>query len=108
MKMFRSVLGYAALAIAAMLSCVGLASATEKLVAYHYGRQAVAKVGGYGESVAKFKTEQAYQAGISGEKAPRTGSLTKQSHGFVLSNLVKAISGVAGGKIGVGAGAALA
>lgn len=101
MKFFRSALGYAALAIAACLNAVGYASANANLVEYHL-RTAIKEVGGWGESLAKFKAEAAYMANEEDWLSPSTGGLTKQSHGFI-QKMLASISGKEA-RIGIGAG----
>lgn len=97
-----SALRYAALALCAALSCVGLASVTEKLVTHHFARQALAKVGSYGESLAKWKAESSYMAGVDERPDTVSSGLTKQSNGFI-QKVLASISGEEA-RIGVGNG----
>lgn len=101
MKYFRSALGYVALAIAACLGAVGYASANANLVEYHL-RTAIKEVGGWGESLAKFKAEAMYMAGVDERPDTISSGLTKQSNGFI-QKVLASISGEEA-RIGVGNG----
>ena len=101
MKFFRSVLGYAALTIAACLNAVGYASANTNLVEYHL-RTAIKEVGSYGESIAKYKAEAMYMVGLDERPDTISSGLTKQSNGFI-QKVLASISGEEA-RIGVGNG----
>lgn len=108
LKICRSALGYACLALAAALSLVGYASAAESLTSYHL-RALALDTGRFGAETAKLKAELAYAHGDEYDDLCTSGSLTRESNGFrltsMIADLASTISGVAKGKIGVGAGA---
>lgn len=107
MRMFRSILSACCYALAMAVGCVGMASASEKLLTFHL-RQATAVIGHYGAESAKFEAELAFTREWSDERPDTvTGSLVRESNGFRLSSMIAdlaaTISGVAKGKIGISA-----
>lgn len=106
MRMFRSILSACCYALAMAVGCVGMASASEKLITFHL-RQATAVIGHYGAESAKFEAELVSQIGCDERTSTVTGSLTRESNGFRLSSMIAdlaaTISGVAKGKIGISA-----
>lgn len=102
MSILRRWSGYVALAIASCLSLIGYASAVESLTSYHF-RALALDSGSYGGETAKLKAELAHMQAIKAERTSSLTGLVAMSNHFVQTFLTK--SGVAEGKIGVGAGA---
>lgn len=102
MRMFRTLLGHLAFALASCLSLVGFASATESLTSHHF-RALALDSGSYGAETAKLKAELAHMQSIDAERTGSQTSLISLSNHFVQAFLTKC--GVAEGKTGVGAGA---
>ena len=102
MRLFRSVYGFMAMALAVCLPSFAVAAdARPDLVAAV--RYAVADVGNYGTCVAKANAELAYHVSADSVSSGVGAGLTKMSNGFVQKAL--AVREVAKGKIGVGAAA---
>lgn len=102
MRLFRSVYGLMALALAVCLPGFAVAAdARPDLI--DAVRYAVADVGNYGTCVAKANAELAYQVSADSVSSGVGAGLTKMSNGFVQKAL--AVHEVAKGKIGVGAAA---
>lgn len=102
MRLFRSVYGLMALALAVCLPSFAVAADArpDLITAVRY---AVADVGNYGTCVAKANAELAYQVSADSVSSGVGEGLTKMSNGFVQKAL--AVHEVAKGKIGVGAAA---
>lgn len=100
MRLFRSVYGLMALALAVCLPSFAVAAdARPDLI--DAVRYAVADVGNYGTCVAKANAELAYHVSADSVSSGVGAGLTKMSNGFVQKAL--AVHEVAKGKIGVGA-----
>lgn len=102
MRLFRSVYGLVALALAVCLPSFAVAAdARPDLI--DAVRYAVADVGNYGTCVAKANAELAYQVSADSVSSGVGAGLTKMSNGFVQKAL--AVREVAEGTSGVGAAA---
>lgn len=102
MRLFRSVYGLMALALAVCLPSFAVAAdARPDLI--DAVRYAVADVGNYGTCVAKANAELAYQVSADSVSSGVGAGLTKMSNGFMQKAL--AVREVAEGTSGVGAAA---
>lgn len=102
MRLFRSVYGFMAMALAVCLPSFAVAADArpDLLAAVRY---AVADVGNYGTCAAKANAELAYQVSADSVSSDVGAGLTKMSNGFVQKAL--AVHEVAEGTSGVGAAA---
>lgn len=104
MRQFRSIIGVCIAAIGLCFSGWGFASDERPdIIAY-----VLASCGEHGAESAKFQVEQTYMVSLDSVRTSLGSSLTAESNGYRLTELVAAAvndSEVAKGKIGVGAGA---
>lgn len=100
--------GYVALALASCLGFSLSAQADVRPDLISKLRYTVAASGSYGGQCAKLKAELAHMQSIDSERTGSSAKLTAESNGFRLADLTSTLtSGVASGKTGVGAGAAV-
>lgn len=99
---FRNLIGVCIAALGFCFSGFGFAAESHQVV--NALRYVVAEVGSYGAESAKCKAELAHMASIDSERTMQFSGLTRESNGYRLTSMVTAThSGVAKGKVGVGA-----
>lgn len=100
---FRNLIGVCIAAFGLCFTGFGFADERPDIISY-----VLASCGDHGAEAAKFKAEQTYMVSLDSVRTSLGSSLTAESNGYRLSELVVAAvndSEVAKGKLGVSAGA---